>query len=131
MPKIEPFISKEQDTAVATAPNPFVFSGNTLSKLDTIVALSEPVEFQSKRETEDIVALSEEGYYKDIRVGTTLLGLPIFETVFIEQPRIETNKEFLNEVAAADSGTAFVPIYCLPSYFLEAYVGEDGTHANF
>ena len=131
LPKIEPFISKEQDTAVATAPNPFVFSGNTLSKLDTIVALSEPVEFQSKRETEDIVALSEEGYYKDIRVGTTLLGLPIFETVFIEQPRIETNKEFLNEVAAADSGTAFVPIYCLPSYFLEAYVGEDGTHANF
>ena len=131
LPKIEPFISKEQDTAVATAPNPFVLSGNTLSKLDTIVALSEPAEFQSKREAEDAILLSEEGYYKNIQIGTNALGGPVFITVFIEQPRIKTDKEFLNEVAAADSGTAFVPIYCLPSYFLEAYVGEDGTHANF
>ena len=131
LPKIEPFISKDQDTAVATAPNPFVLSGNTLSKLDTIVALSEPIEFESKREAEDAILLSEEGYYKDIQIGTNALGVPVFITVFIEHPRIKTDKEFLNEVAAADSGTAFVPIYCLPSYFLEAYVGEDGTHANF
>ena len=55
-----------------------------------------------------------------------------FQNVFFRVPRNELGKDvFLNEVAAADSGTAFVPVYCRPSYFMETYVGEDGKYANF
>lgn len=55
-----------------------------------------------------------------------------FQNVFFRVPRNELGKNvFLNEVAAADSGTAFVPVYCRPSYFMETYVGEDGKYANF
>lgn len=55
-----------------------------------------------------------------------------FQNVFFRSPRNKLGKNvFLNEVAAADSGTAFVPVYCRPSYFMETYVGEDGKYANF
>ena len=126
-----PFKEFDVDNILAKANNVAVLNGDTLSNLDKIIATIDPPEFVSNRSFQDILTLAEEGYLKQVQVGTTLLGVPIFEYIFIKQPRIKTSKEFLNEVAAADSGTAFVPIYCLPSYFLEAYVGEDGTHASF
>jgi hypothetical protein len=124
------FKQYDQDVAATKSLKPSVFSGSTLAKLERIFAI-EDIGIVQKPSPEEVLNLLEEGYLKNIQVGTTTLGAPVFEQVFIKQPRIKTNKEFLNEVAVADSGTAFVPIYCLPSYFTEAYVGEDGTHANF
>jgi hypothetical protein len=124
------FKQYDQDVAATKSLKPSVFSGSTLAKLERIFAI-EDIGIVQKPSPEEVLNLLEEGYLKNIQVGTTNLGVPVFEQVFVKQPRIKTSKEFLNEVAVADSGTAFVPIYCLPSYFTEAYVGEDGTHANF
>ena len=129
-PDILYFKQYDQDVAATKSLKPSIFSGSTLAKLERIFAI-EDISIVQKPSPEELLNLVEEGYFKNIQVGTTPLGLPIFEQVFIKQPRIKTSKQFLNEVAVADSGTAFVPIYCLPSYFMEAYVGEDGTHANF
>jgi hypothetical protein len=40
-------------------------------------------------------------------------------------------RNFTDSVQHADSGTAFVEIYCSEAWSLESYVGEDGTHAAF
>lgn len=37
---------------------------------------------------------------------------------------------FVNNIQSADPGSAFINIYC-PGYFLELYVGEEGTYATF
>lgn len=129
-PDILYFKQYDQDVAATKSFKPSVFSGSTLAKLEKIFAV-EDIAIVQKPSPEELLILAEEGYFKQVQVGTTELGIPIFEDIFIRQPRIKTDKEILNEVAVADSGTAFVPIYCLPSYFMEAYVGEDGTHANF
>ena len=64
--------------------------------------------------------------------GSTTTFRYTFSNIFFVRSRKKPTKNILlNEVAAADSGTAFVPTYCLPSYFMETYVGEDGKFANF
>lgn len=64
--------------------------------------------------------------------GSTTTYRYTFSNIFFVRSRKKLAKDILlNEVAAADSGTAFVPTYCLPSYFMETYVGEDGKFANF
>lgn len=64
--------------------------------------------------------------------GTSTTFRYTFSNIFFVRSRKKPAKNILlNEVAAADSGTAFVPTYCLPSYFMETYVGEDGKFANF
>jgi len=74
----------------------------------------------------------DQGYYEERLVPRPGSGLPpLLELVFIPKPELAQKNSLVNEVAAADSGTAFVPVYCLPSYFMETYVGEDGKHANF
>ena len=37
---------------------------------------------------------------------------------------------FVNNIQSADPGSAFIHLYC-PGYFLELYVGEEGTYATF
>jgi hypothetical protein len=37
---------------------------------------------------------------------------------------------FVNNIQSADSGSAFINIYC-SEYSLELYVGEEGTYATF
>ena len=68
----------------------------------------------------------------DTTAASTTTYRYIFSNIFFVRSRKKSAKNILlNEVAAADSGTAFVPTYCLPSYFMETYVGEDGKFANF
>lgn len=82
---------------------------------------------------DEILVKEPEGYY----ITQTIFNPETEEDeeiqVFIPTPAsIGARKDnLLNEVAAADSGTAFVPVYCFPSYFMETYVGEDGKYANF
>jgi len=82
---------------------------------------------------QDSVAVKEpQGYYITTEVFNPETEQIEEVQVFIPKPEISQKKDnLLNEVAAADSGTAFVPVYCLPSYFMETYVGEDGKHASF
>ena len=67
----------------------------------------------------------------DVSGSTTTFRYRFFNIFFVRSRKKPTKNILLNEVAAADSGTAFVPTYCLPSYFMETYVGEDGKFANF
>lgn len=81
---------------------------------------------------QDSVAVKEpQGYYITREVFNPETEQIEEVQVFIPKPEISQKNNLLNEVAAADSGTAFVPVYCLPSYFMETYVGEDGKHASF
>jgi len=81
---------------------------------------------------QDSVAVKEpQGYYITREVFNPETEQIEEVQVFIPKPEISQKNSLLNEVAAADSGTAFVPVYCLPSYFMETYVGEDGKHASF
>lgn len=130
-PDILYFKQYDQDVAATKSFKPSVFSGSTLAKLERIFAVENITTVQQPSIEEVLRVFEDQGYYKQVIVGYDAAGFPVFENVFVAQPEIKVSTEILNEVAVADSGTAFVPIYCLPSYFMEAYVGEDGTHANF
>lgn len=73
----------------------------------------------------------DQGFSKQTGETTDENGNAVPIITFFAKPKISQQNTILNEVTAADSGTAFVPGYCLPSYFMETYVGEDGKYANF
>ena len=98
---------------------------------DRIFAISEPATAKPSPEIEQQVGVQlDQGYFEEQTVHIPFVG-PTTEIVFVPKPKISQKNTLVNEVAAADSGTAFVPVYCLPSYFMETYVGEDGKFANF
>ena len=99
---------------------------------DRIFTIVEPSQQKPSRLVEDEIFVKEpQGYY----ITQTIFNPETEQNediqVFIPKPEIAQKNNLLNEVAAADSGTAFVPVYCFPSYFMETYVGEDGKYANF
>ena len=73
----------------------------------------------------------DQGFSKQTGQTTDENGNVVPVITFFAKPKMSQQNTILNEVTAADSGTAFVPGYCLPSYFMETYVGEDGKYANF
>ena len=99
---------------------------------DKILTIVEPSQQKPSRLVEDRVRVKEpQGFYDIVPVFDPVLQVFIPTQIFIPKPEIAQKTNLLNEVAAADSGTAFVPVYCFPSYFTETYVGEDGKYANF
>lgn len=81
---------------------------------------------------ENLAVKEPDGFSKETGQTTDDDGNVVPIVTFFAKPRILLQQDnILNEVTAADSGTAFVPVYCLPSYFMETYVGEDGKYANF
>ena len=108
----------------------------------TVVAPNVPPEGYDRDQValDELLELAPDGIFRLMTTtvqlidttGSTTTYRYIFSNIFFVRPRRKLAKNILlNEVAAADSGTAFVPTYCLPSYFMETYVGEDGKFANF
>lgn len=118
-------VSKMLKAIITKAPK-----NGTLS--DKVLTIVEPSQQKPSRVVEDRVRVKEpQGFYDIVSIFDPLLQIFIPTEVFIPKPEIAQKTNLLNEVAAADSGTAFVPVYCFPSYFMETYVGEDGKYANF
>lgn len=119
-------ISKMLKAIVTKTPNQGVLS-------DKILVIMKESKQQLSPAVRDKIFVREQGYF----ITQTVFNPETEEDeeiqVFIPSPSTSLSKadNLLNEVAAADSGTAFVPVYCLPSYFMETYVGEDGKYANF
>lgn len=120
-----------QDNATAKMLQAIITKAPKDSISDRIFAISEPATAKPSPEIEQQVGVQlDQGYFEEQTVHIPFVG-PTTEIVFVPKPKISQKNTLVNEVAAADSGTAFVPVYCLPSYFMETYVGEDGKFANF
>jgi len=99
---------------------------------DKVFTIVEPSQQEPSSLVEDEIFVKEPlGYYTTQTIFNPETEEDEEIQVFIPKPKMGQKNNLLNEVAAADSGTAFVPVYCFPSYFMETYVGEDGKYANF
>lgn len=162
----------DREVAKSKSHSPYIFSGDTLFKLDKIMGIVEEPDIVQNKGLFSSAETIENGYFRSLTItfypvfgvedwspdeeaftrsraalptgkfgdavvnsyfdAESLQYVYTYTGIYIPKPETNLSKDiFLNEVAAADSGTAFVHVYCRPSYFLETYVGEDGKFANF
>ena len=123
-PLSDNMVAELSKALVALAPRQGIYKDKILSN-DSLI----PRPFAAIKD--NVGVRLDQGYSEQTGATTDENGnlVPIF--TFFAKPKLSQKNTILNEVTAADSGTAFVPGYCLPSYFMETYVGEDGKYANF